>query len=225
MWRCHQQKPDLAKSRDPPGLGARFLELLSTKGLQCSSFLVMTYFLLRDYNILPKKELQWSPWEMYTNIASSPDAYLRSPIGTCNYMYTGTGTFNMPKIVAQYPTVREYRQYRLHCFGAILPILSVLGYRAITLGILGGPGNSLKPPQWWGWEGQKTDNGPDPGSATPRVGPTPRVVLLLMMQENSASTQKLEACMICIGPCRRCWLFSSFQAGALSTKRIRNLTI
>ena len=22
----------------------------------------MTYFLLRDYNILPKKELHWSPW-------------------------------------------------------------------------------------------------------------------------------------------------------------------
>ena len=25
-------------------------------------FLVMTYFLLRDYNLLPKKELHWSPW-------------------------------------------------------------------------------------------------------------------------------------------------------------------
>ena len=24
--------------------------------------MVMTYFLLRDYNILPKKELHWSPW-------------------------------------------------------------------------------------------------------------------------------------------------------------------
>ena len=22
----------------------------------------MTYFLLRDYNLLPKKELHWSPW-------------------------------------------------------------------------------------------------------------------------------------------------------------------
>ena len=34
----------------------------TTQGLQCSSFLVMTYFLTRDYNILPKKELLWSPW-------------------------------------------------------------------------------------------------------------------------------------------------------------------
>ena len=34
----------------------------STQGLSCSSFLVMTYFLSRDYNILPKKELHWSPW-------------------------------------------------------------------------------------------------------------------------------------------------------------------
>ena len=34
----------------------------STQGLQCSSFLVMTYSLLRDYNILPKKELPLSPW-------------------------------------------------------------------------------------------------------------------------------------------------------------------
>ena len=34
---------------------------LSTQRLQCSSFLVMTCFLLRDYNI-PKKELHSSPW-------------------------------------------------------------------------------------------------------------------------------------------------------------------
>ena len=33
-----------------------------TQGLQRSSFLVMTHFLIRDYNILPKKELLWSPW-------------------------------------------------------------------------------------------------------------------------------------------------------------------
>ena len=32
------------------------------QGLQWSSFLVMTYFLLREYNILPKKELHGSPW-------------------------------------------------------------------------------------------------------------------------------------------------------------------
>ena len=30
--------------------------------LQSSSFLVMTYSLLRDYDIQPKNELHWSPW-------------------------------------------------------------------------------------------------------------------------------------------------------------------
>ena len=34
----------------------------STKRLQCSSFLVMTYFLLTDYSLLPKKELHLSLW-------------------------------------------------------------------------------------------------------------------------------------------------------------------
>ena len=35
---------------------------LSTQGLQCSSLLVMTCFLLKGYNMLPKKELLVSPW-------------------------------------------------------------------------------------------------------------------------------------------------------------------
>ena len=35
---------------------------VSTQRLQCSSFLVMTYFLLKDYNILAKKELHSSLW-------------------------------------------------------------------------------------------------------------------------------------------------------------------
>ena len=39
----------------------------TTQGLQCSSFLVMTYFLLRDYNLLPKKELHSSPWVLPTS--------------------------------------------------------------------------------------------------------------------------------------------------------------
>ena len=42
----------------------------------------------------------------------------------------------MPIITAQYLTIRKYRRCRVHCFGAILPILSVLGYWAIVLGIL-----------------------------------------------------------------------------------------
>ena len=32
------------------------------KGSKCSSFLVMTFVIIRYYNILPKKELLWSPW-------------------------------------------------------------------------------------------------------------------------------------------------------------------
>ena len=35
--------------------------LLTTQRLQCSSFLVMAYFLLRDYNILPKKGTTFEP--------------------------------------------------------------------------------------------------------------------------------------------------------------------
>ena len=33
-------------------------------------------------------------------------------------------------------TIRDYRQYRVHCVGATLPILFRLGYWAIVLGIL-----------------------------------------------------------------------------------------
>ena len=35
---------------------------VATQGLQCSSFFVMTDSLLREYDILPRKELHWSPW-------------------------------------------------------------------------------------------------------------------------------------------------------------------
>ena len=38
----------------------------STQRLQCASFLVMTYFLLQDENILPKKELHSSLWACTT---------------------------------------------------------------------------------------------------------------------------------------------------------------
>ena len=44
----------------------------STQGLQCSSFLVMTYFLLRDYNILPKRELPLSPWVLLWEPCQGP---------------------------------------------------------------------------------------------------------------------------------------------------------
>ena len=43
----------------------------STQRLECSSFLVMTYFLLRDYNILPKKELHSSLWVLFSCMGHS----------------------------------------------------------------------------------------------------------------------------------------------------------
>ena len=46
-----------------------------------------------------------------------------------------TWTSKAPKRRAQYPT-RESRQYRLHYFRAILPILSILGSCVILLGTL-----------------------------------------------------------------------------------------
>ena len=42
--------------------------MVHTQGLQCSSFLLMTYLLLRDYNILPKKELHLSLWVYHIGI-------------------------------------------------------------------------------------------------------------------------------------------------------------
>ena len=36
--------------------------LSSTQRLECSSFFVMASFLLRDYEILPKKGLHWILW-------------------------------------------------------------------------------------------------------------------------------------------------------------------
>ena len=42
--------------------GWGYVDVQFTQRLQCSSFLVMTYFLLRDYNILPEKELHSSLW-------------------------------------------------------------------------------------------------------------------------------------------------------------------
>ena len=45
------------KFNHPNEMGRRL-----TQRLQCSSFLVMACFLLRNYDILPKKELHWSLW-------------------------------------------------------------------------------------------------------------------------------------------------------------------
>ena len=47
-----------------------YIVYTQTQRLKWSSFLVMTYFLLGDYNILPKKELHWSLW-VYTHILLS----------------------------------------------------------------------------------------------------------------------------------------------------------
>ena len=43
-------------------LPVTFLLSNPTQRLSCSSFSVMTYFLLRDYKILLKKELHWRCW-------------------------------------------------------------------------------------------------------------------------------------------------------------------
>ena len=41
---------------------------LSTQRLLSSSFLVMTYFLLKNYNIQPKRELLWSLWVVIAHL-------------------------------------------------------------------------------------------------------------------------------------------------------------
>ena len=60
-----------------------------TQGLSCSSFLVMTYFLFRDYDILPKKELLWSPW-VYICVCVCAYMYMPICIYICIYMYMFT---------------------------------------------------------------------------------------------------------------------------------------
>ena len=44
------------------GFGVQLWDVVLTQRLLCSSFLVLIYFLLRAYNILPKKELHSSLW-------------------------------------------------------------------------------------------------------------------------------------------------------------------
>ena len=51
-------------------------------------------------------------------------------------------TCKVPKTMAQYPTIGEHRQYRVHCFGAILPVVSCCGTLGHSFGHLGGPGFS-----------------------------------------------------------------------------------
>ena len=63
---CDSFVPDGSKCHSRNELGVvhgRFSDVmaLDTPGLQCS-FLVLTSFLLRGDNILPKKELPLSPW-------------------------------------------------------------------------------------------------------------------------------------------------------------------
>ena len=45
----------------------------TTQRLQCSSFLVMAYFWLMDYDILPKKELHSSLWVPYDESSFTGD--------------------------------------------------------------------------------------------------------------------------------------------------------
>ena len=50
------------------------------------------------------------------------------------------GPAKIAQTMAQYPTIREHREYRVHDFGAILPILSYCGILGHYLGDFGGPG-------------------------------------------------------------------------------------
>ena len=61
----------------------------STQGLQCSSFLVMTYFLLRGFNILPQRELHWSPWVGFGFNKGSRDYVARGILGL--QVFKGSG--------------------------------------------------------------------------------------------------------------------------------------
>ena len=54
---CHGGSSSSPGGEEPDQRGALRGNLFIAQGLQCSSFLVMTYYLLRDYNVLPKKEL------------------------------------------------------------------------------------------------------------------------------------------------------------------------
>ena len=67
---------------------------IATEGLQCSSFLVMTYFRFRDDNILPKKELLLSPWVGCLATSSNPHPKPESPLPFlilgCSVAYVAT---------------------------------------------------------------------------------------------------------------------------------------
>ena len=52
------------------------------------------------------------------------------------YVSANVDLQRIPNVMAQYPGIKQYRRYRVHYFGAILPILSVLGYWAIVLDML-----------------------------------------------------------------------------------------
>ena len=66
-----------------------------TQRLQCSSFLVLTYFLLRDYNILPEKELHSSLW--VDSCSSRPiPAELRTALGLSGAMRGKAPTSQKP---------------------------------------------------------------------------------------------------------------------------------
>ena len=66
---------------DPPQSveTAAFQQIIITQRLQSSSFLDMTYFFLRDYNIQPKKELLWSLWVL---ICYHPEAQIEYGVDT-----------------------------------------------------------------------------------------------------------------------------------------------
>ena len=62
----------------------------------------------------------------------------------CSMALASIKGYKVPKIMAQYPTTREYRQCGVHHLVAIVPILSELGSWAITLGIF-----EVQVSTWW----------------------------------------------------------------------------
>ena len=63
-----------------------------TQGLKCSSFLVMTCFLLRDSNMLPKKELHLSPLVPFQWVWAVPNAKM------CEVLRPGVDTQTLEEL-------------------------------------------------------------------------------------------------------------------------------
>ena len=78
-------------------------QMWSLPRLQCSSFLVMTYFLLKDYTILPIKELPSSPWVCIRGIF---EPYGKSASASLQYAHAST-VRQKKELTEDGPIIRE----------------------------------------------------------------------------------------------------------------------